>query len=78
MKKILLLLLVSLIMTGCVVYPDVYGSYDSGYYGFPYGYANPGVNLNFYGGYYGHHGGYGYYHGGYGYYHGGHGGGWRR
>jgi len=71
MKKILFLILVSLMMTGCVVYPDTYGSYDSGYYGYPYGYVNPRVNLNFYGGHHGHHGGYGYHHGGYGR-------GWRR
>jgi len=73
MKKLLFLIFVALMMTGCVVHPGYYGSYDSGYYGYPYGYVNPQVNLNFSSGHR-HHG----YHGGYGYNHGRYGGGWRR
>jgi len=78
MKRLLFLIFGALILSGCVAYPDYYGSYDSGYYGYPYGYVNPRVNLNFYGGYSGHYGGYRYNHGGYGFHHGGYGRGWHR
>ena len=76
MKKLLFLIVIALMLSGCVVYPGYYdGYYDSGYYAYPYGvypygYVSPNVNLyfsNF-------HGGYGFHHGG----HGGHRGGWRR
>ena len=66
MKKLLLLISVTLMLTGCVVYPG----YDYGYnypdYGpYPYGYVGPSVNLSissFHGGH-GFHGG-GHVHGG--------------
>jgi hypothetical protein len=74
MKKLLLLISVTLMLTGCVAYPV----YDSGYYPdsgpYPYGYVAPSVSLSFssfhggHGGGYGHGGGRG--HGG-GYGHGG-------
>ena len=57
MKNVFLLLLVTALLGGCVVYPGYYGDYDSGYYyngyyGYPYGYAGPNINL-FYSGHYG-------------------------
>ena len=86
MKKLLLLITVALLLGGCVAYP---GYYDSGYYGSPYGYVGPNINLytgfyggtGYYGGYgyycrYGHYGGSGHYRGS-GHYNGGHGG-WHR
>lgn len=72
MKKLLLLISVAALLGGCVVYPGYYDYYDSGYYGYPYGYAGPNVNLHFTGFY----GGRGHY-GGFGHHHGGHGG-WHR
>ena len=73
MKKLFLLLLVTALLGGCVVYPGYYGDYDSGYYdngyyGYPYGYAGPNINL-FYSGHYGwsgHHGRSGHHHRGHG------------
>ena len=45
MKKLLFLIVVALMLTGCVVYPGYYdGYYDSGYYNSPYGYVSPNVN----------------------------------
>jgi hypothetical protein len=75
MKKLLFLIVVTLMLSGCVVYPGYYdGYYDSGYYSYPYGYVSPNLNLyfsNF-------HGGRGFHRGGHDFHHGGHGGGWRR
>ncbi|RQW90072.1 MAG: hypothetical protein EHM79_01550 [Geobacter sp.] len=68
MKKLLLLITVMVLLSGCVVYP---GYYDSGYYGYPYGYVGPNINLH-----YGFYGGRGHY-GGFSHHHGGHGG-WHR
>ncbi|MDD2335558.1 MAG: hypothetical protein PHD01_03175 [Geobacteraceae bacterium] len=73
MKKLLLLITVTVMLGGCVVYPGDYGYYNSEYYGFPFGYAGP--NINFY--YSGHYGWPGYYRGGPVHFHGGHGG-WHR
>jgi hypothetical protein len=67
MKKLLFLLTVTVMLSGCVVYPGYYGHYTSDNYGFPYGYAGPNINFHYtgvYGGR-GHHGGYGHHHGGY-------------
>jgi hypothetical protein len=67
MIKLLLLLTVAVMLSGCVVYPGYYGHYTSDNYGFPYGYAGPNINFHYtgvYGGR-GHHGGYGHHHGGY-------------
>jgi hypothetical protein len=85
MKKLLLLISVAVLLGGCVVYPGYYGYDDSYYYGFPYGYAGPNINLYYSGhyrsGHYGwpgyYYGGSGYRYGGGGYHHGGHGG-WHR
>jgi len=81
MKRLILLTAIALTMTGCAVYPDYYGYYDSGYpgyYGYPYGYAGTSVNLNFRGGYYDH-GWYGHRWYGNGWHgHGGHGRVWHR
>jgi hypothetical protein len=64
MKKLLLIILFALMMTGCIVYPGYDGYYDSGYSSYPYGYVSPNVNF--------------YFHGGHGFHHRGHGGGgWR-
>jgi len=68
MKKLLLLTIITLLLGGCVVYP---GYYDSAYYGYPYGYYSPSVNLHY--GFYGGHD----YRGGYGHHQRGHGG-WHR
>jgi len=60
MKKFLFLIIVTLLLGGCVVYP---GYYSSGYYSRPYGYYGPSVNLHY--GFYGgrsHHGGFGHHH----------------
>ncbi len=74
MKKLLLLTVMVMILGGCVVYPDYYGYYDTDYYGYPYGYVGPNINL-----YYSHmYSGHGYYYGGHGFHHGEHGGGWHR
>jgi hypothetical protein len=71
MKRLLLLVGIMLLLTGCVVYPGYDGYYDSGNYGYPYVYGGPSFSFS-----YSHpYGGHGYYHGGY--YHGGHGG-WHR
>lgn len=60
MKRFMLLIAIALTMTGCAVYPGYYGYYDSGYYGYPYGYVGTSVNLNFHGGHHGHNGWYGH------------------
>lgn len=82
MRKLILLIVVALAMTGCVAYPGYYGYYDSGYYGYPYGYTGTSVNLHFQGGHHGyyggHHGYYGKHHGYYGGHHGSYGRGWHR
>ena len=88
MKKLLFLITVSLLLTGCVVWPaydDGYGY--SGYYGYsdyyglyPYGFVSPEVNF-FISGSHGHGfhgGGHGFHEGGHAFHGGGHGhGGWR-
>jgi len=81
MKRILLLISVSLMLTGCVAYPV----YDSGYYptygSYPYGYVSPSVSLSFssfHGGHRFHGGGHGFHGGGHGFRGGGHGHGGRR
>jgi len=55
MKKLLFLIIVSLMLTGCVAVPV----YDSGYYPYygpyPYGYVGPEVNV-FVSGFHGGHG----------------------
>ena len=74
MKRFLMLISVSLMLTGCVAYP----AYDSGYdypgYG-PYGYVSPDVNFfvsGFHGGHGFHGGGHGFHGGGHGFHGGGH------
>ncbi len=75
MKKLLFLMVITLMLSGCVVYPGYDGYYSADYYSYPYGYypygyVSPSLNLyfsNF-------HGGHGFHHGG----HGGHRGGFRR
>jgi hypothetical protein len=89
MKRLLLIMAVTLTLSGCVAYPGYYDygydgpGYDYGYYGsyygpffypYAYGYVAPSVSI----GITGFHGGHGLHHGGF---HGGHGfhhGGWRR
>jgi hypothetical protein len=66
MRKLLVLLCVSLMVTGCVAVPV----YDSGYYGYypyyygpyPYGYVGPQVSVFFAGHF---HGGHGFHGGGF-------------
>jgi hypothetical protein len=69
MKRVLILISVSLMLTGCVAYPV----YDSGYYptygSYPYGYVGPSVSLSFSS----FHGGHGFHKGGHGFRGGGHG-----
>jgi len=78
MKKLLLLISVTLLLTGCVAYPV----YDSGYYPdsgpYPYGYVAPSVNLFVNGGHEFHGGDHGFNGGGHGFHGGGHWGGGRR
>jgi hypothetical protein len=63
MKKLLLLVTIALLLSGCVIYPGYYdGYYDSGYYGSGYyGAYGPNVNVlfsDFHGGHGSHHGGF--------------------
>jgi hypothetical protein len=78
MKKLLFLISVTLMLTGCVAYPV----YDSGYYPdsgpYPYGYVAPNVNLFVNGGHEFHGGDHGFNGGGHGFHGGGHWGGGRR
>jgi hypothetical protein len=79
MKKLLLLISVTLILTGCVAVPVYDSGYNPDYGPYPYGYVAPSVSFsfsNFHGGG-GHDGGHGFRGGGHGH-GGGHGrGGWR-
>jgi Prokaryotic membrane lipoprotein lipid attachment site len=50
MKKLLILTVAALMLSGCVVYPGYdYGYYGYGYYDYPYayGYAGPSVDFVF-------------------------------
>ncbi len=80
MKKLLILMVAALMLSGCVVYPGYdYGYYDTGYYPYVYpypyvyGYAGPSVDFVFTN----IHGGHGFHHGFHGGHGGWHGGGWR-
>ena len=65
MKKLLILMLAALMLSGCIVYPG----YDYGYYGYPYPYVYAGPSVGFvftdiHGGHF-HHGFHGGHHGGF-------------
>jgi len=73
MKKMLLLISLLTMLSGCIAVPVYDTGYNYPYYGsYPYGYVGPNVDLFLSGGYYGH----GYHHGG-GHWGGGHWGGGR-